>query len=344
MRIVRHSKIATALLLVTAALLTACGDNREESAGQAALREFPTPEGRILTANQAANTVSVIDVATNLVYRNIGTGQQPHHVVAAPNAREFWVTLYGENRLQVFDANSMEEIASVDVGAANDDLTFDPDGKRVYVSLGNDNAVAVVDAAARKPVQKVPVGKSPHGVKVTEDGKYLLVTNTADNTLSVLSLGEEVRVESTIRTGPNPFEVMASSDGSTAYVSNFLGDSISVVDLTAGRTIGYIRSGKQPAMLAIQDSADGQRQLWVANTGSSEVWLIDADTQKLVTRVPVGKGAHGVVVTPSGKIYVTNSNDNTVSVIDQAEAKVLTTVAVGNNPNGLTFLPNAAGE
>ena len=42
-----------------------------------------------------------------------------------------------------------------------------------------------------------------------------------------------------------------SDDGKTAYVSNFLGDSISVIDMASNKQTALIKSGKQPAMLAI---------------------------------------------------------------------------------------------
>jgi len=122
-------------------------------------------------------------------------------------------------------------------------------------------------------------------------------------------------------------------------VSNFLGDSISVVDLRLKKTVSTIRSGKQPAMITM-DQNGGKNLLAVANTGSSDVWLVDPATRKLVTRIPAGKGAHGVVRVPSGKLYVTNSTDNTVTVIDGAQNKAVRTIAVANNPNGLTYLPN----
>jgi YVTN family beta-propeller protein len=331
------------LTLASMVLLQACDSGKQETAAQASVRSFPTPQGRILTANQAADSISLIDVATNNAYGTVTTGQQPHHVLATPDGKEFWVTLYGENRLQVFDSQTLQPLASVDVGASNDDLAFDPQGKRLYVSLGKTDGVAVVDVAARKLLQTVPVGKTPHGVRVSPDGKSLVVTNTADNTVSVLGLDPQAAVKATIKTGADPFEVLISADSTKAYVSNFLGDSISIVDLVAQKTIGYIRSGKQPAMIAL-DQSSGQEKLWVANTGSSEVWVLDAATRKLITRIPVGAGAHGVVITPSGKVYVTNSTDNTVTVIDQAQMKALQTVPVGNNPNGLTFLPNAPGS
>ncbi len=326
-----------AILIISSILLASCGDD-EPSAAQSAIESQPSPQGRVFIANQAANTISVIDVATDQSFAAIGTDSQPHHVQGTPDGKEFWVTLYGESYLQVFDATTLKEVTKVDVGAPNDDLNFSPDGKRLYVSLGNSDSVAIIDVGAHKMLNTVPVGKTPHGVRVTPDGSYLLITNTADNTLSVFSLQPDFQVASTIKTGMDPFEVVASNDSKTAYVSNFLGDSIGIVDLTTFKTTGYIRSGKQPAMLSIDGSGDTSK-LWVANTGSAEIWLIDPNTKALVTRIPAGRGTHGTVVTPSGKLYVTNTNDNTVTVIDTTSQKVLSTIPVGNSPNGLAFLP-----
>src|SRR5919202_1811126 len=104
-----------------------------EPAANVALRDHPTPQGRILTANQGANSISLIDVATDVAYGTIPTGQQPHHVLATPDGKEFWVSLYKENRVQVFDSRTLgfgsaSQVASVDVGGSNDDLAFDPAG------------------------------------------------------------------------------------------------------------------------------------------------------------------------------------------------------------------------
>ena len=60
-----------------------------------------TPQGRIAEVNQGANTMSVIDVATDTVFANVPTGNAPHQVVASPDGRELWVTLYQDNHLQI---------------------------------------------------------------------------------------------------------------------------------------------------------------------------------------------------------------------------------------------------
>src|SRR4051794_27904602 len=97
---------ACLLALAIITTLAGCGDDGE-SAAKTAEREFQTPQGRVITANQAANNLSLIDVATDRAYATIVTGASPHHVLATPDGKELWVTLYGENRLQVFDPQTL---------------------------------------------------------------------------------------------------------------------------------------------------------------------------------------------------------------------------------------------
>jgi YVTN family beta-propeller protein len=297
-----------------------------------------SPQGRMAIVNQDSNTLSVIDVATDKVIATVPTGAQPHHVLAAPDGRELWVTLYKENRLQVFDTATLQELASVDVGAPTDDLTFSSDGARLYTSSGSTNAIVVVDRAARKVLGNVPVGRTPHGVKVRPDDKELYVTNTGDNTVSIVTLEGAPQTAAHIRAGASPFEVTFSPDGTRAYISNFLGNSISIIDTATRAIVGTIRAGRQPAMLNFVPGNAGEL-LWVANTGQGEVWAVDPSATQPVQRIPVGQGVHGVVYTPSGKVYVTNTNDATVSVIEVASMAVSATIGVGTNPNGLTFVP-----
>jgi YVTN family beta-propeller protein len=52
----------------------------------------------------------------------------------------------------------------------------------------------------------------------------------------------------------------------------------------------------------------------------------------------VGKGAHGVVITPDGRYaWITNIYAGTVSVIDVGRQAVVATVPVGKGPNGISF-------
>ncbi len=295
-----------------------------------------TPQGRVYVADQLADKVSVIDVATNQAYTSIGTGQQPHHVAVNPANTELWVTLYGETWMQVFALSDHHEIAKVDLADRSDDLAFTPDGKLLFTSLGTGSKVAVVDAASHKLLQKIAVGNTPHGIRVRPDGKQVYVTNTLSNDVSVIDVSKMAVIATIPNVGATPFEISFSNDGSKAYVSNFSGSSVAVIDTATHTREAIWRSGQQPAMIWV--SAD-DKTLYVASTGEGKLIVQDITAKgKMLHHIDSGKETHGVVQA-GNNLYTTNIKANTVTVIDPASAQVVTTIAVGNAPNGLVYTP-----
>ena len=82
-------------------------------------------------------------------------------------------------------------------------------------------------------------------------------------------------------------------------------------------------------------SPDG-RHLYVVCQGSDELRIVDTDSGKIVTSVPVGRSPRGIALSPdSSNIYISNSSDDTVSVVDAATMKVTRTLPTGFEPAGL---------
>src|ERR1019366_8044037 len=74
-------------------------------------------------------------------------------------------------------------------------------------------------------------------------------------------------------------------------------------------------------------SPDGHR-LYVVCQASDELRVVDIESGKVVTVVPLGRAPRGITFSPdASQIYVTNSTDDTVSVIDAATLKVTRTLA-----------------
>jgi YVTN family beta-propeller protein len=66
--------------------------------------------------------------------------------------------------------------------------------------------------------------------------------------------------------------------------------------------------------------------------------VVDPVERKVVGRIPVPPGPHGLVITPDGrKVYVSSDGASTVSVIDTASDRVVGSVEVGPNPHGLAM-------
>jgi YVTN family beta-propeller protein len=118
---------------------------------------------------------------------------------------------------------------------------------------------------------------------------------------------------------------------------------VSVIDAATNTVlIPTISVGSFPAGVAVTPNGG---QVYVANTGSDTVSVIDTTTNTVVTTIPVGPGPVGVAVDPGGKhVFVTNNAEiaqgapgaNTVSVIDTSSTAVVTGVPpVGQHPLGV---------
>ena len=90
------------------------------------------------------------------------------------------------------------------------------------------------------------------------------------------------------------------------------------------------------------------RRVLVANQGtesdpSTTVSIVDTTTFSVVNTVETGKGAHGIVIEPSGRYaYITNIYGNSVATLDLTSQQVIATIPTGTGPNGISFSPIAA--
>src|SRR5205814_2641751 len=97
----------------------------------------------------------------------------------------------------------------------------------------------------------------------------------------------------------------------------------------------------RPGAEALVISPDGTR-VYVGNTTSQAVEVIDTATNIVVASVPLGRvdNVPGMAISPDGaRLYVT-TYDLDVLVIDIAAGKVVATVRVGSGAVGLAISPD----
>ena len=136
------------------------------------------------------------------------------------------------------------------------------------------------------------------------------------------------------------------------YVTNSGSDSVSVIDCKTDKVISTILVGADPhgiAAAAINvgnqndnygPDADTNLQVYyvyVANTDSNTVSVIDVNTDSIIATIPVGDNPIDIIASNnSGKVYVTNSGSDSVSVIDSKTNKVIESISIGSTPQGLS--------
>ncbi|MBD2823170.1 YncE family protein, partial [Xenorhabdus sp. 42] len=80
---------------------------------------------------------------------------------------------------------------------------------------------------------------------------------------------------------------------------------------------------------------------YITNFYSDNVSVIDVETNKVITIIPVGKHPSDVAITPDRQfVYVTNLTSKNISVINTETNSVIATIPVGGQPYGIAITPN----
>jgi DNA-binding beta-propeller fold protein YncE len=161
----------------------------------------------------------------------------------------------------------------------------------------------------------------------TAQSRKLLALSKADHTLAIVD-PVSLKVLAKMPVGADPHEVIASTDGKMAYVSNTGGGRfhvLNVIDLVAQKTIDSIDTSPLmgPHGLAF---ADGK--LWFSAEGSKAVGRYNPATKKIDWAMGTGQGrTHMVEVTKDGQhLYTTNTTGGTVSLLSRASTEWAQTV------------------
>lgn len=137
------------------------GDSPEADQGLIGFNQIAmTPDGRTAYAvGPEASRVHAIDVARREVIATAQAGTRAHGIAVGPDGREVWTANRGGS-LTILDAVTLAELATLDLGAYANHVSFTRDGAHALVSRETD--VAVIDVAERTVVRIVEVGRSPH--------------------------------------------------------------------------------------------------------------------------------------------------------------------------------------
>jgi len=144
----------------------------------------------------------------------------------------------------------------------------------------------------------------------------ILALSKADHTLAIVD-PVSLKVIARIPVGSDPHEVIASTDGKTAYVSIYGGGSLhelNVIDLVAKKPLTNIdtRPLFGPHGLTFVNG-----KVWFSAEGSKAVGSYDPATRKLDWSMGTGQDrTHMIYVTDDGRrIYTTNISSGTVSIL-----------------------------
>ena len=286
--------------------------------------------GEILYVENAnSNSISVIDLATNTVIRNISVGNSPHDLKISQNQETLYSTDIDSGTISVINTTTNTLIRQIPTDVSVHGIAIFND--TLYVGDVYGGKVLVIKDGVIKG--EIKVGSGPEYMEVSPNGKFLYVANLW-SPISVVDL-EENKVIKEIDSGKTPHGLLFTNDGSRLFIVNMKSNTLSIIDAEKHEIIKTIAVGERPEFVALTPD---ESLAYVTNLGSDTISIIDTRSFEVVNEIQVGDGPHGIAFSSDGDfVYVSNMNGNDVSVIDTASNKVVATIPVGIEPHQLVI-------
>jgi YVTN family beta-propeller protein len=258
----------------------------------------------LYVTNDLGNTLTTIDPQTGRPGATIPV-DDPYNMYFTPSGRYAIIVAERLHRLDFRDALTFRLHHSLTVPCLGvDHMDFSAGGGYQLASCEFSGQIVKVDVAGERVVGVLDLpdpGAMPQDVKLSPDGTIFYVADMHANGIWEID-GATLKVVGFIHTGAGAHGLYPSRDSRYLYVTNRSEGSISVISFATRKQVAkwWLPGGGSPDMGGV--SADG-KVLWLSGRYSAVVYAISTRTGKLLARIPVGAGPHGLCVWPQPGRY-----------------------------------------
>lgn len=245
---------------------------------------------------QLGHDISIIDTASNKRVGTIPIAGKLAGIAITPNNKQAWVSVYSDNKVELFDVVSRSLLRSIPVGQRPTGIAITPDNAQVWVCNSSDKTVSVIDIASKTVSATIHVGTNPFAIAITPDNRQAWVCNAADNTVSIIDIVSKA-VSDTLSVGTNPAAIAITPDNTQAWVCNAADNTVSIIDIASKSVSATILVGTYPDGIAITPD---NRRVWVCNHDDSTISVIHrtSPTRQNIVSLTTGFGPFGIAITP----------------------------------------------
>ena len=321
------------------------------------LIEANTPDSRTATTGEVAGDHYVFIGNSQIDRMNAGTidsaTMQPVRMyrvpLSPPRGRGLVaVALLARDSVALFDAETLERVATLPVGNGPHEIAASPDGGRAYVADAGDTTITVIEAndaasGAASGAPRVaatwglPDSIRVHDVSASGDGR----------TVWAASGPRQVAFELDAATGrvrrrfalsrPGSWMIDARGAADPVVVAHLEGGAVTLIDPATGRqTVLEGREGEIDAA-----ASPGGHEVWSVNLRDGHVTVFDRRSGRALSREPAGREGMRVLFAPDGRTaLVVLSGDSALVALDARTRQRLGAAAVPRGPKVLALSPD----
>jgi YVTN family beta-propeller protein len=347
--------------------------------------------GYAFIANEEGGAVAAVDLEVFAVARHIRVDGAPTAVIADPSRAMVYALTPGNGCIHAIRAGTLAFARKVAAAESAISMRMSPDAKYLYVLCRQPRKLVRLSLDRLAADWEVRLPDEPFDFDLTEDGKALAVSYGAEGCIGFIdtvnrqvfspvacngevgsvrfqysdqliaaNLSERMlavyktetrRLVANLPLGIKPEHFCFKADGGELFITGEGMDAVVVADPSYTPEIGKtVLAGHSPGAMAASASPE---YLFVANSKSGDVSILDIENSEVIAVTPVGSGPGYIAITPgdeyalvlnqaSGDMAVIRIPNITRAVNEQRRWKkgaLFMLIPVGSKPVSAAIMP-----
>jgi len=228
--------------------------------------------------------------------------------------------------------------AMIRLASPAEDWLIANDQQRLFVTMPKAGKLASVDLDSFDVTAQIEAGTNPMRLTRQPDGRFLWVGNDSEQTgRSGVTVIDPIRNEvvATLATGRGHHEIAFADDSRTAFVTNSLDGTLTLIDIQQLRIARQIEVGRNPVAVVYSPLAQAA---YVASEADGGIRKIKADGTVAAGSVLTLAGLTTLQQTPDGRwLFAANPVQNRIDIFDTASGNLVHTLQAGDRPYQFAF-------
>lgn len=219
-------------------------------------------------------------------------------------------------QVEVLDIDSLAVAGNIPKTLGVHGVAIAPESGRGFVSNGQANTVTIFDLKTLKAIADVPTGQKPDAIIYDPATSRVFTFNGGSNSATAIDAASG-KVAGTVDLGGGP--EFAAADGNGVVYNNLEDESL-VLKINSRDLKVEQRWPTAPCASPSSMAMDRANRRLFLGCRSKVMAVMDADTGKVITTLPIGDHVDATAFDPETKLIFNSNGEGTITVIHQDSA------------------------